>query len=181
MRMLGLRAEQNLPFSRFSGTAQYGATCDALAAGADTVARELARLSSKTLLEEEELEEDFYYGRFLHWLAEGPQASEREAEHILEGFARAVGEEQSARCSMCKALLARDQQGFDAALHGLIEERRVYFQGKAESLSVKDEAYETNRFIFVEGLALVRMAERRGLEVAPEYRYIPGLARMRVG
>lgn len=178
-RMLRLRASQGLPFGRFSGTAQYGAVCDALAAGADEVACEIAQLSCKSLLGGEELEEDFYYGRFIHWLAEGPGAPEREAARILEEFGRVVGGDVPAQLSICEALLARDQRGFDVSLHTLIEERAAYFRAKARALSAKDEAYETNRFVFVEGLALVRMAERRGLSAAPEYKFIPGLVRMR--
>lgn len=176
-QLLQLAHQQGRPVNRFTATGNYGPLCDALAAGADELARDISRLSFAEHVRRDEYEDDFQYARFLGWLVAGDEARRAEAEDSLAALERVVEGEPSPRLDLCRALLAHEQEGFDNALQALLEERERYFHAKAKSWSVKDEHYETERSVFVEGLALLRLAARRGLSVQAEYRFMPGLAR----
>ncbi|QSQ22278.1 immunity 49 family protein [Pyxidicoccus parkwayensis] len=176
-QLLQLARQQGRPVNRFTATGNYGPLCDALAAGADETARDIARLSFTEHVRRDEYEDDFHYARFLGWLVAGDEAQRAEAEGFLDAFERVLQGESSPRLDLCRALMAHEQEGLDSALKALLEERERHFHAKAKSWSVKDEHYETERFVFVEGLALLRLAERRGLSVQAEYLFMPGLAR----
>jgi hypothetical protein len=45
-------------------------------------------------------------------------------------------------------------------------------------MSLEDECALTERYVSVEGLALLRLAERRGLAVQADYLFLPSLARV---
>ena len=61
----------------------------------------------------------------------------------------------------------------------LIDERAAWFRARVGRLAPEDPSFETDRFVFIEGLALVRLAELRGLRVEEEYLFLPSLARAR--
>lgn len=178
-RLLQWAAGARRPFNRFTATGNYGPLCDALASGDDALAQDIARLSADTPVKGHEFEEDFLYARLLGLLATGDDALPGRAQPLLEALERLMDGQDFPRLAMCRALLAREQEGFDGALQALLEERDWQFQEKARSFKPRDEETETEPFIFVEGLALLRLAERRGLAVQADYLFLPGLARVR--
>ncbi|WP_160174601.1 immunity 49 family protein [Archangium violaceum] len=76
---------------------------------------------------------------------------------------------------MCEALFVRDQDAFDAALEDLLIERDAEFRNAGPPLH--PQRFHTERHVFIEGLALLRLAEDCGLSTQPEYRMMPGLVR----
>jgi hypothetical protein len=178
LRLLQWAVGARRPFNRFTATGHYGPLCDALASGDDALARDIARLSADTLVKGYEFEEDFLYARLLGLLATGDDALPSRAQPLLEALERLVEDSDFPRLAMCRALLAREQEGFDSALQALLEERDGQFQAKARAFTSRDEEADTEPFIFVEGLALLRLAERRGLAVQTDYLFLPSLARV---
>jgi hypothetical protein len=176
-RLLQWATGARRPFNRFTAAGHYGPLCDALAAGADELAHDIVRLSADTPVKGHEFEEDFLYARLLGLMATEDDAVPGRVEPLLDALERVMDGQDFPRLAMCRALLAREQEGFDAALQALLEERARHFRSQAKSFTPRDEEAETEPFIFVEGLALLRLAERRGLSVRSEYLFLPSLAR----
>lgn len=165
------------PFNRFTATSQHGPLCDALAAGADALARDIARLASDTPVKGYEDEEDFLHGRLLGLLALDEDVVAGKVEPLLDALERVLGGNVTPRLAMGRALMTRRQEDFDAALDALLAEHASTHDARARAMSVEDESSLTERHVSVEGLALLRLAHGRGLTVQAEYIFLPGLAR----
>jgi immunity protein 49 of polymorphic toxin system len=152
---------------------------DAVAASQWALAGEIAALSADAWMEGEEYEDDFAWGRFLHLAARDTpdlmalRAEMVRLEHALEGGT-------SVRLDLCRALLSRDQSAFDAAFDALLAEHEASTTAILESDSsrAQDVCFEPNRLVLVEGLAVLRLAERLGLRTRREYPFCPGAARL---
>lgn len=178
LRMLRERAARERPFSRYSCTGSIAPLCDALAAGAAVLARDIARASSPTWLERKEYEDDFHYGRLLCRFASGEVLPGAAAEENLNDLVRSTGDDQAPRVRVCQALLVRDPQAFDEALKELLEQHGAWFRARAGTLQARDPWFETERYVCVEALALVWLAQQRGMAVAEaEYPFLPSIAR----
>jgi hypothetical protein len=166
------------PFNRFTATSYQGPLCDALAAGADALARDIARLSSDTLVKGYEYEEDFLQARLLGLLALDADAVPGGTEPLMAALERVLEGQDAPRLALCRALVARQQGDFDAALDALLAEHESRQTASARAMKAEDDCSMTERYIFVEGFAWLRLAQRRGLAVQPEYPFLPGLARV---
>jgi hypothetical protein len=96
---------------------------------------------------------------------------------LLDALERWPGEQDSPQLAICRALVARQQEDFNTALQALLTEHERRQDAKARAMGGKDEHSETERYVFVEGLALLRLAQRRGLTVQPDSPFLPSLAR----
>ncbi|KYG07378.1 hypothetical protein BE21_02585 [Sorangium cellulosum] len=140
-------------------------------------AREQARSARSTWNERVEYEEDFLYVRFLmsaHFLdapATELTAMLARAEEVTEG-------RDDPRIAICSALLARDAGRFDDALSDLLDLREQRTTHLFDRGGAHEEEAATEGQIDVEGLALVRLAESRGIVTRPEYPFIPSLLRV---
>ncbi|WP_426755749.1 hypothetical protein [Myxococcus sp. Y35] len=149
---------------------------DALAAGEAGLAQEIARYSPRQWSEKDEFEDDFRYADFLHeLLLAGTQGLSVGAERALAAFQQCSADSGSTRLAVCEALASADQEAFDLALEELLVERAREF--KDAGVPSHPERFHTERHIFVEGLALLRLAEGRQLRTHPEYKMLPRLAR----
>jgi hypothetical protein len=175
-RLLQGAREAHRPFNRFTAASHHGPLCDALAAGAHSLAHDIALLSADVLVKGHEYEEDFFYARLLSLMASGADSLPAQAEPLLEALERASEGQPLLRLAMCRALIYREQARFDDALHALLEERDHHFHAKARSFTARDEETETAPHIFVEGLALLRLARHRGITVQSDYLFLPSLA-----
>ncbi|HEX5753832.1 MAG TPA: Imm49 family immunity protein [Archangium sp.] len=162
--------------SRFRCASRVEPLFDALAAGEIGLARDIAQHSPHRWVADEEFEDDFRYADFLreHLLAGAKTPSPGE-ERALAAFQKCSGDSGSPRLAVCESLSNRDQEAFDAALEDLLVERDAEFRNAGPPLH--PQRFHTERHVFIEGLALLRLAEERGLSTQPEYRMMPGLAR----
>lgn len=153
---------------------------DAVAASQWSLARRIGELSPADWIPGAEYEDDFAYARFLHLLAE-PSTPETELAPLLDRYERALEGGADVRLDVSRALLDRDQPAFDGAFEALVGERRRKLDEIADpdldSILAQDHAFEPNRHVFVEGLALLRFAEARGLATEVEYPTCPREAR----
>ncbi|RKH26647.1 hypothetical protein D7Y13_20310 [Corallococcus praedator] len=180
LNLLRDRAAQERPFSRFTGAAQIAPLCDALAAGEDTLAQDIARASAPEWLARKEFEDDFYYGRLLGGFALREPGWEAVAAPLLSGLLRVMQDETAPRVRVCRALLAHEPDAFVAALLELLERHGAWFRARAGTLQAREPAFELERSVCVEGLALLHLASRHGLSVDPaaEYPLLPDIARV---
>lgn len=171
---------EQLPFERDARASMVGPFLDAVAANQWKLAREIAALSPSIWMQGHEYEDDFAWALFLHRAgAEAP--SEPAMKGALDQLERALEGALSARLELGRALLAKDQDAFEAAFDGLLAEYERTMgelaEPKRNSLLADDYTFEPSRFVFVEGLALLRLAEARGLRTRAEYPLCPGPAR----
>lgn len=147
---------------------------DALAAGADTLAREIAARTRSTWHQGEEYEDDFLY---FHLLAQRFAAGRGLAD--LEGdVARldALGGDDG-RAALLLALLRRKQDALESGIEAFVEARRAE-EREARSggwLSPDDAA--TFAKVSVELLALLRLADAAGLTTPRNVPLAPSTAR----
>jgi hypothetical protein len=149
---------------------------DAVTAGDLGLARQIAALSPDEWFAKNELQEDFCYARLLHLLIleEPPEA---ELEALLQRMESTLDGAAPDRLDVCRAIANREQDDFDEAFTIVLASHELRCdaekaQGVPQSLDVL-----ARRYVFIEGLALLRIADHRGLSTEPEYRSCPELAR----
>jgi hypothetical protein len=156
----------------FIALSRSEAALDAAAAGAGELAQEIFSLSPPDWRPGDEYEDDYWYQRFVGVVLSGAPGDRRDL--VLARFG-AVAKDGSARLAVCRALHRRSSADFDAAFMDLLQERQEEIAsdaGRAE----EEVAVALGAKVFVEGVALVRLARRAGLETALEYPMCPALA-----
>lgn len=152
---------------------------DALAARDFDTADEIAAASSQDWQKDSEYEDDFCFYKFFHLLV-APGHNDPTLKQILARFEAAVEGEQSARLQVCGALLSGDQQAFESSIDALLEERAAELEFEEERFFTDRIVFDVKRHIYVEGLAILNVADRLGLETREEYRYCPQLCRLQM-
>jgi hypothetical protein len=147
----------------------------ALAAGDPALAVAVGDLSPGLPMRDGEYPDDFAY----HWLIHLLQKSSDDVSLDAASLALERADGQTERLEVCKALITRDAAAFESSFEELI----VVHEGlMAEELPLHEDrpTFEPRSQLFVEGLALLRLAEQRGIiPAADDYRLCPSLARLR--
>jgi hypothetical protein len=160
---------------RVSG--RYEALLDAIAASDLELARRIAALSPDTWQKGHEYEDDYCYAQILHCLIQDAPA-EKEIAPLLTQLETCLKGEPSARLDLCRALTARNQVEFDDAFEMLLKEQEAKIAADKARAQFEEPIVMANRMVFVEGLAILRLAEKQGLKTQSEYLYCPSLARV---
>ncbi len=152
---------------------------DAVAARQWKLAAELATLSSPTWIEGEEYEDDFLYAEFWRQTLTGDK------KHLpaLADRWRAVLEGGSdLRLELVTAFLGGDSNTFAEALRTLLawkeDEAKKIAAPKADSILADDYPFYPNRWISVEGLAWLALAERQGIRTEGSFLGCPDVVRV---
>jgi hypothetical protein len=151
---------------------------DVVAAGHFALAREIVTLSRDAWVSTGEYEDDFLYRWFLHQFI-APPVADREArlqETLARWHAWCEGE-RSVRLECCVALLARNAAGFAQAFEDLIAARQAEIAAQRSMALAADITFEPRTHVFIEGLALLRIAEALDFSLPADYPLCPGLAR----
>ena len=149
---------------------------DAVGAGDFDAAALIAQVSRRDWVQGEEYEEDFLFVEFLmqrFFLGATPQSGAA----MLERYEASLQGAEDCRLPMCHALLNRDSQAFNSALTTFLGEREELLTGLSDGGAVSDEVAATEGNLCVPGLALVKLAERDGLETEQDYLHVPSSAR----
>jgi hypothetical protein len=149
---------------------------DALAAAEWGAAAAIAAASRRTWAPGDEYEEDFLFPEFLmqvFFLGASPTA----APALLARWETALQGSEDHRLGACRALVARDQEAFSRSLEAFVRARRDENDEIAERSVIPEETLGTEWNLCVEGVALVRLAERAGIPTEPDYLHVPSIAR----
>ncbi|WP_415835490.1 hypothetical protein [Corallococcus soli] len=168
--------------SRFLGATQEFSFIDALAAGQPDLATAIAQLAARGHDPAFEYEDDFLLHHFLHQLlltVRGAGTADLPAlltrwEVVLEGGSDTY-------LDACRALLHRDARFFDEALQSTAYARMLHFQKLSRDSGPNDELKKTEGALFMNGLAMLRLAELQGMDTQREYPTLPSLARVPTG
>jgi hypothetical protein len=155
---------------------------DGVAANQIKLARQISSLSPNQWWEGYEYEDDFTYAHFLHRLIDFKDSDDAELKATLEQYEKALEGGADTRFDLCKALFSKDQDQFDESFALLLDKHEEHFNKIADqssdSVHAIDYTFEPNRWIYVEGLAILRIADTIGLQTQEEYKFCPSMARM---
>ncbi len=150
---------------------------DAIAAGADGVARDIVGLSPVDWMPDGEYEDDFSYFKVVHELVRANYALDPAmSKALLERFEQALAQRADLRLRLCSAAISRDPNEFWPAFEDYVRERQIL----NEVPTMSDDAWlEPPRQVWIEGLAWLRIAEQLGLKAPQdEYPLLPARARL---
>ncbi len=156
---------------------RYRPFVDAIAANDLLRARRIARLSPAHFRAGHEYEDDYCYAQLLARLIADAPAPDDEYLALFQQFDTWLAGELNPRLSVCRALFERDQAAFDDAFEELLLDFETVIEAERERGKHEDDLVRAERQVFVEGLAILRIAGLRGLTTASDYRYCPSLAR----
>jgi hypothetical protein len=145
---------------------------DALAVQDWACAEDISRNARPSVNRDQELEEDFLYVSFLmkcFFL----DAGEPELEQLLAHWATILAGDRDARHSICLAFFRSDAKAFEAAIRSFLTESSKYY---ADNPDLEMEEVATEGSLSVEGLALLRLAGRRGFDIKARYGLVPAAA-----
>lgn len=159
----------------YRASGRYGPLIDAIAAADFDCARRIAELSPVEM-QPGEYDDDYLYAQILHRLIqEDPPVAELNALATqLEAF---LNGEPSARLDAARALITADQQAFEAAFEDLLFDFEARVRKAKERGQLEEPMVLAQRAVFMEGLAVLQLAENGGLLTDSEYPYCPALAR----
>jgi hypothetical protein len=160
-----------------SASARIDGLMDALAASDLALAREIVTSSRTSLLEGAEYEDDFCYAQLIHGLV-SPEMPGADKDTLLEQYERVLDGQPSARLDVSRALWSREQGAFDEAFDSLIHEQEAKIAADKARFQLEEPEVMSQRQIFVEGLAILRLATLHGLETEPDYLFCPSIARL---
>lgn len=169
--------DEGIDDDHHQASGRYEPLLDAIASGDLALARRIVDLSPTEWRKGHEYEDDYCYAQILHrFIQETPR--EQEIPPLFQQFEACLEGQQSARLDVCRALVQRDQNAFDEAFVLLLDEQESKIAADKARGQEDDPVVVAKRQVFVEGLAILRLAESRGLTTHLEYRYCPSLARI---
>jgi len=151
----------------------------ALAAGHFELAHALATAPTAERLEGAEYDDEYLWASLLRLLARQPPAEAATVTPLLTRLRKANKKEYGHRCDLVLALLANDRDSFAQAFEKARLDYELATEKRAANFATPVTSFAPHRFLWLEGLALLRLAERAGfvLEDA-DYKYCPPLARV---
>jgi hypothetical protein len=154
----------------FAVRSRTGSLFDALAGSDFELAQEISELSPSAFSAGDEYEDDFCYQHYLGLLVEGAPAPARVA--ALERLAEVAA--GTPRLEVCAALEQRDPKAFAEAFEHLLSERtREISKDRA---AAEELAVAIGTRIFIEGVAILKLAQHLKLEPGADYPMCPALA-----
>ncbi len=151
---------------------------DAMAARQWELAVQIGHLSATDWLEGFEYEEDYCYGEFLRLAARGAMT---EIPVVLSRWARVIGGGEDLRLTLAESIASHDSPGFEFGLRSLLQDAAARANQAASpdegSVLASEYSFHPNRWVSIEGLALLAIAEREKIGVDFELEGCPRIAR----
>jgi hypothetical protein len=159
----------------FAASGRIEPLLDAIAADDFDCAREIASRSAPAL-QPGEYEDDHHYARALHALLRQPVDGSA-AARSLDDMELFLSGEASPRLEVLRTIVRLDQVGFERAFEEFLRWFEEGIERARARAQLEDPVVLALREVSIEGLALLRLADRLGLRTDLEYPYCPALAR----
>lgn len=164
-------------FQHHQASGRYRPLLSVIAAGDIERARRIAALSPADYKPGHEYEDDYCYAQLLAHMVTDGAAEDARSGALFEQFEAWLEGASNVRLDLCRALLQRDQRAFDDAFAGLLIDHELSIEAERARGQHEDDLVRAERLVLIEGLAMLRLAQRQGLRTADDYRYCPALAR----
>lgn len=161
-------------------TSRAGVFWDAIGGGYWEAAAEIARHSRTTFNPAWEHEDDFLYVWFLmmrYFLDDGSVEAEERQRALLDRWEAVLGGSHASRYSLCEALLHCDAAGFGDALDEVGDAREASLRQQLDRGRLPEEDAVWSLPLWPEGLALLRLADRDGLQTDAHCKGVPQVTR----
>jgi hypothetical protein len=168
---------EGVNYDHHSASARIDGLMDAIAASDLELSRQIISASRSSWLEGAEYEDDFCHAQLIHQLV-SQEKDEAAVTALIEQFEKVLDGQPGARLDVCRALLNRDQSAFDDAFERLIQERETKIAADKARFQLEEPEVMSQRLIFVEGLAVLRLATLHGLKTESDYLFCPSIARL---
>ncbi len=151
----------------------------ALAAGHWTLARQVAELSETRWLPGEEYRTEHVWSQVLQSLVVSGVGEGSALSPLLEAMDALGGEDMEDRALLVRALVESNESEFAKAFAHAALVRQEVIEKRAKLFTTPVTKFAPHRYLWLEGLALLRLAERAGFPMNEEhYLYCPPLARL---
>lgn len=148
---------------------------DAVSSGYWDAALQIAAASRRTWNSDQEYEDDFLYA--LGWLQLLEGAPPEELEATLKKYQRVLDGNGDLRLDLLRALVDRNAADFDTALRALLEKRKREADELAASGGMPVDTAAWIQNFALEGVALLKLAERLGIPTGTDYLHCPEIVR----
>lgn len=152
----------------------------ALAAGDHQCAIKIAEFSPKIYFSDVEYEDDFLFFHFLHRIVCEP-SNKTELIQIIKQWEEVLEGQSSGYLDVCQALFSEQPSDFEEGFVSLLVTRVAQISKYKERLAHDEELFATECRIFIEGLAVLKIAEMKGLPTEAEYELLPEISRVPSG
>lgn len=150
-----------------------------VAAGHWELARHIVRDSAtQRQVEAQEYEDDADWALLLQQLIAPREDAPGRTEELLARLERSGADTHAERLEVARALLQKDARAFFEAFETVRLVHGQQTEKLANSFSTPVDRFAPYRYIWFEGLALLRLGERSGLSSAERFLYCPPLARV---
>lgn len=147
---------------------------DAVSSGYWDCAIEIARDSRASWNPDHEYEDDFQYVRF--WMLYGLlDAPSHEIEAVLTRYEQVLEGAPDTRLDICRALFEHDETAFDASLRQFLQNRRAEVDDMVRRSVMLGETAAWLQHFSLEGVALLKLAERHGMTAVATYLHCPDI------
>jgi hypothetical protein len=152
---------------------------DAIACNDFSTANGIAHSMQCVWNKDEEYEDDFLYVCFLLQKFFLDVDSQNYAD-TMNRFESVLEGGESARFEMCRAFIDKDDKLFSKALKTMAKEHAEHYKEGRKYEYILEEEWATEGQLFIEGLALIHLAERLEMATDKNYALIPSLVRAEV-
>ncbi|MFP2907953.1 hypothetical protein ACLESD_23460 [Pyxidicoccus sp. 3LFB2] len=153
----------------------------AVAAGHWELARRIAQDSAtERQPEADEYEDEFDWAVLLRELIAPREEGPERTDALVASLERSGAETCAERLELVYALRQRDAPAFFKAFEATRLAHGQQTEKLANSFTTDVERFAPHRYVWFEGLALLRLGERAGFESPERYLYCPPLARVRM-
>lgn len=160
---LELSGEERNRHDRFLALSMTEAFFDALVSGNRPLAMDISAMSGAEWNPEWESGAEFHYFRFLHLLLLDPRGSDADQIEALLRISRACAGRPTPRLSAGWALMDGDAKAFRESLEAMLDAKRDRDRARMRDLPPGDLLTGPGSLLSLEGLALMRLAQLRGL------------------
>lgn len=156
---------------------RYEPLLDSIAAGNFELAQQISELSPSEWLKGHEYEDDYCYAQIIQRLIQ-TEINQNDIFPFLIQFESYLNDESNTRFDICRALVNFERVAFEKAFENLLEERELQITMDKGAGQMEDPQIIAKRHVFIEGLALLRIAKKHGLILQGEYSCCPSIALM---
>jgi len=152
-------------------TSKFDAFFDALVCKNYTLTEKISTLHPTKVNHNYEYEEEFYYFHFLMSYFQG--YNEPGLNEILLKWEKVLDGNTDIRYDICKSLIKKDVVLFEESFFPLLQKWEQVKQHEFAEELVSPEVAETEGNISLEGIALMRLVEKAGINITDQFSYMP--------
>lgn len=157
-------------------SARYRPLLDAVAVGRWDLAQQIVSLSPTEMKIGHEYTDDFCFAQLISNIVAG-ESGRRLNTELLDMFETYLDGEVDSKLELARSLIELNQKKFDNAFGNFLDARTDEIEFLTCNGQMESARSSANRLVFVDGLAIIQIADKQGLNTEDEYKYCPSSGR----